>query len=63
MSGSIFFSSHPSPDHPQTRARAVARGFLSATAVFALVALAGNELAGFANAEVINAGGGNGGAT
>ena len=63
MNGIISLSSHSSPDHPQTRARAVARGFLPAATVFALVALAGNDLAGCVKAEVINAGGGNGGAT
>jgi hypothetical protein len=62
MNGSISLSTHSSPDHPRARARAVARGFLLAT-VFALVALAGNDLAGCVKAEVINAGGGNGGVT
>jgi hypothetical protein len=53
MNGIISLLSHSS--HPQ--ARAVARGFLSTT-VLALVALAG-----CVKAEVVNAAGGNGGAT
>jgi hypothetical protein len=62
MIGHTFFASHSSPVHHATRPRAVARGFLPAT-VFALLALAGNGLAGCAKAEVINPGGGQGGAT
>jgi hypothetical protein len=59
MNGIIYSS----PDHPQARARAAARGFLPAATVFALVALAGNDLAGCTKAEVVNAAGGNGGVT
>ena len=62
MSGHISFASHSSPDHHAARARAADRSFLPAT-VFALLALAGNGLAGCAKAEVVNAGGANGGAT
>ncbi len=59
MNGIIYSS----PDHPQARPRAAARGFLPAATVFALVALAGNDLAGCTKAEVVNAAGGNGGVT
>jgi hypothetical protein len=62
VSGHISFASHSSPDHHEARARAADRSFLPAT-VFALLALAGNGLAGCAKAEVVNAGGANGGAT
>ena len=62
MSGHISFAFHSSPDHHEARARAVAHGLLPAT-VFALLALAGNGLAGCAKSEVVSAGGANGGAT
>jgi hypothetical protein len=62
MSGHVSFASHSSPDFHETGACAVDRGFLPAT-VFALLALAGNGLAGCARAEVVNAGGASGGAT
>ena len=62
MSGHISFAPHSSPDHHHARAGAVARGFLPAT-LFALLALAGNGLDGCARGAVVNAGGGNGGAT
>jgi len=61
MSGHISFACHYSPDHHDARARAVAHGFLPA-AVFALLALAGNGLAGCAKGEVASAGGANGSA-
>ncbi|MGC9986555.1 MAG: hypothetical protein ABSF35_23420, partial [Polyangia bacterium] len=62
MSGHISFASHSSPDHHEARARAVAHGFLPAT-VFALLALAGNGLAGCVKSEVVSTEGANGGAT
>ena len=62
MSGHISFASHSSQDHHEARARAADRSFLPAT-VFALLALAGNGLAGCAKAQVDNAGGAYGGAT
>jgi hypothetical protein len=60
MNGHINFASNASPGHYEARVRAVARGFVT---VFALLALAGNGLAGCAKAEVVNPGGANGGAT
>src|SRR5208283_876920 len=62
MSGHIPFASHSSPDHHEARARAVAHGFLPST-VFALLALAGNGLAGCVKSEVVSTEGANGGAT
>jgi hypothetical protein len=62
VSGYISFASHSSPDQHEARARPVARRFLPAT-VFALLALAGNGLAGCAKGEIVGAGGANGGAT
>jgi len=61
MSGHISFASRSSPNYHEARPRAFARGFPPAT-VFALLALAGNGLAGCAKSEVVSAGGANGGA-
>ena len=58
----MTFASCSPPVDVKERARAFARGFLSA-AILVLVALAGNGLAGCAKAEVVNGGIGNGGAT
>ena len=62
MSGHISFASHSWSDLHAAHTRAVACRFLPA-AVFALLALAGNGLAGCAKSEVVSAGGGNGGTT
>ena len=60
MSGRISFAFHSSPDHRQARAAA---GSLLPAIVFALLALAGNGLAGCAKGEVVGGEAANGGAT
>ena len=62
MSGHLYFSSHASPNHTGARVRAVARVSLPAIAL-ALLAFAGNGLAGCAKAAVVDAGGSQGGTT